>query len=148
MELRQKTELRTRLVPQLAQSLNILSLSSLEIRELIEKKLESNPLLEELRPKSKFSRSTTPYPIRSRQNNEDFDFQESLITKKDSLQDVLLRQLGCSTSTDEEFKIGQEIIGNINEKTLIINNPSDALVPGESVKTSQNTDAKESQTAK
>ena len=41
-----------------------------------------------------------------------------------------------------------EIIGNINEKTLIINNPSDALVPGESVKTSQNTDAKESQTAK
>ena len=31
------------------------------------------------------------------------------------MQDVLLRQLGYSTSTDEEFKIGQEIIGNINE---------------------------------
>ena len=115
MELRQKTELKTTLVPQLVQSLNVLSLSSMEIQELIEKKLESNPLLEELRPKSRFSRSTLPHPFHLRQNNEDFDFQGSLITKKASLQDILLRQLGFSTSTDEEFQIGQEIIGNINE---------------------------------
>jgi len=115
MELKQKTELKTTLVPQLVQSLNILSLSSMEIHELIEKKLESNPLLEELRPKSKLSKSALPRPFRSRQNNEDLDFQENFITKKTSLQDILFRQLGCSTSTDEEFKIGQEIIGNINE---------------------------------
>jgi len=115
MQLKQKTELRTGLVPQLAQSLNVLSLSSMEIQELIETKLESNPLLEEVRPKSELSGNTLPRPFRLRQNNEDFDFQESYITKKASLQDVLFRQLGCSTSTDEEFKIGQEIIGNINE---------------------------------
>ena len=115
MQLRQRTELKTGLAPQLAQSLNILSLSSMDIHELIEKKLESNPLLEERRPKSRLSKRTPSYPVRWRQNNEDFDSQESYITKKASLQDVLLRQLGYSTSTDEEFKIGQEIIGNINE---------------------------------
>ena len=115
MELRQKTELKTTLVPQLAQSLNILSLSSMEIQELIENKLESNPLLEELQPKSQLPKSTNPLTLRSRQNKNDFDFQENLITKKVSLQDMLLRQLGCSTFTDEEFTIGQEIIGNIDE---------------------------------
>jgi RNA polymerase sigma-54 factor len=43
------------------------------------------------------------------------DFKTSLVTKKPSLQDVLLRQLGMFADTDEDFRIGQEIIGNIDE---------------------------------
>jgi RNA polymerase sigma-54 factor len=42
------------------------------------------------------------------------DFAQSLITKKVSLQDFLLKQLGIFAQTDEELSIGLEIIGNID----------------------------------
>ena len=110
MELRQRTELRRLLVPELRQSLNVLALPFLEIKELIEKELETNPLLEESQP-------TEPplSPKNKLDTGIDLDFRLSLITKKISLQDILLRQLGMFTDKDEDFKIGQEIIGNIDE---------------------------------
>lgn len=109
MELKQKLELRRHLIPELAQSLNILALPLLEIKGLIEKELEDNPLLEELPPKE------PPLPYSERLKTASQDFRLGLLTKKVSLQDVLLRQLGMFTNTDEEFRIGQEIIGNIDE---------------------------------
>ena len=116
MELRQKTELRRLLVPQLTQSLNILALPLLEIRELIENELENNPLLEESPPKDTLSKiSTEPLPTSDALYGSDLEFRLSLINKKVSLQDMLLRHLGMFTNTDEEFTIGQEIIGNIDE---------------------------------
>ncbi len=107
MELRQKFELRKLLIPELSQSLNILALPLLDIKGLIAAELENNPLLEEqqLPP-------LRPIPT---MKGPDWDFQMDLITKKPTLQDVLLRQLGMFTNTDEEFRIGQEIIGNIDE---------------------------------
>ncbi len=105
MELRQKTELRRYLVPELRQSLNILALPLLEIKNLIEKELENNPLLEE----------SPPLPFSDNLNSQDLDFRLNLITKKETLQEILLRQLGMFTNTDEDFRIGQEIIGNIDE---------------------------------
>lgn len=110
MELKQKLELRKLLVPELRQSLNILALPHLEIRNLIENDLESNPLLEETEV-----RHEPPPSFQNSQNSADLDFRLTQITKKVSLQDVLLRQLGMFTDTDEEFKIGEEIIGNIDE---------------------------------
>lgn len=116
MEIRQKLELRRLLVPQLTQSLNILALPLLEIKELIEKELESNPLLEESLPKDTFSKANAELsPTPDALYGSDLEFRLSLITKKASLQDTLLRQLGMFTNTDEEFRIGQEIIGNIDE---------------------------------
>lgn len=105
MELRQRIELKKLLVPQMRQSLNILAMPLLHIKELVENELESNPLLEELRPPS----------CQVNADNSDLDFRLSLITKKVSLHDILLRQLGMFTNNDEDFRIGQEIIGNINE---------------------------------
>ncbi|MFA5156278.1 MAG: RNA polymerase factor sigma-54 [Candidatus Omnitrophota bacterium] len=106
MELRQKIELRKHLIPELSQSLNILALPLFEVQNLIAEELENNPLLEELsRPASQRSKLVGP----------DWDFQMDLITQKPTLQDMLLRQLGMFTNTDEEFRIGQEIIGNIDE---------------------------------
>ena len=114
MELKQKMELKYHLVPELSQSLNILALPTIEIRNLIEKELETNPLLEETRPQGlspKSANLSTPASY----FQEDWEFRQSLITQKTSLQDMLLRQLAMFTNTDEEFRIGQEIIGNIDE---------------------------------
>jgi RNA polymerase sigma-54 factor len=113
MELRQKTELRRYLVPELRQSLNILALPLLEIKNLIEKELEDNPFLEESPPPQKNTEAPLPPP--DSQDRPNLDFRLNLLTKKVTLQDVLLRQLSMFTNADEDFKIGQEIIGNIDE---------------------------------
>lgn len=112
MELRQRIELRHHLVPELRQSLNILALPLLEIKNLVEKELETNPLLEESAPTKE---ALAPLPLPDSLNTQDLDYRLSLITKRQTLQDVLLRQLGMFTNTDEDFQIGQEIIGNIDE---------------------------------
>lgn len=108
MELRQKIELRKTLIPELSQSLNVLALPLLDLKNLIEKELQTNPLLEEI-PSSvlpqRLKKESTLYPS---------DVKIGLITKKTTLQDVLLRQLGMFTNSDEDFRIGQEIIGNID----------------------------------
>ncbi len=112
MELRQKIELRRHLAPEMSQSLNILALPTLDIKGLIEQELESNPLLEEVR--KEIAHHHNP-PSSSSSSQEDWDFRQSLITQKTSLQDILLRQLAMFTDSDTDFRIGQEIIGNIDE---------------------------------
>jgi len=114
MEIRQKIELRRLLIPELNQSLKILSLPLLDLKSYVENELINNPFLEEI-PKKTTPKLTSPLSYRSGFTGPDADFRMSLITKKLSLQDILLRQLGMFANTDEEFKIGQEIIGNIDE---------------------------------
>lgn len=116
MEIKQRLELKKLLIPALRQSLNILTLPLLELKSWIEQEMENNPLLEEAPPKEaplKISRDLPP--LSAKQSDTDLDYRLNLITKEDSLQDILLRQLGMFTNTDEELKIGQEIIGNIDE---------------------------------
>lgn len=112
MELRQRIELRHHMVAELRQSLNILALPLLEIKNLVENELETNPLLEESAPPKD---AEAPLPFSNHLNTQNLDFRINLITKRQTLQDVLLRQLGMFTNTDEDFQIGQEIIGNIDE---------------------------------
>lgn len=117
MEIKQKLELRRHLVPELSQSLNILALPLLDIKNLIEKELEDNPLLEESLTKENALKKEQSLPLALSSNlpGVDQDFRLGLITKKISLQEALLRQLGMFTNSDEEFRIGQEIIGNVDE---------------------------------
>jgi RNA polymerase sigma-54 factor len=94
----------------------------------------NNPLLEEYQPKEAQKKAETPeefekwldsLPSTSSEserpvseaspNQSKTDFALSLITKKVSLQDILSRQLGMFSRTDEELIIGQEIIGNIDD---------------------------------
>ena len=116
--MKQKLQLRRLMAPELRQSLNILALPLPEVKDLIEKELESNPLLEESAPKDtlqKTRKDEPPLPYSETTQGPNLDFRLNLMTKKLSLQDMLLRQLGMFTNTDEEFRIGQEIIGNIDE---------------------------------
>ncbi|MFH1191226.1 MAG: RNA polymerase factor sigma-54 [Candidatus Omnitrophota bacterium] len=105
MEFRQKAELRHLMVPALAQSLKVLTMTSLDLRSLIEEELLNNPCLEE-----------GPPPLaRHSQGPPQEDLTDKINAKEVSLQEVLLRQLGMFVNTDEELRIGQEIIGNIDE---------------------------------
>lgn len=118
MEIRQRTEQRKLLIPALRQSLNILALPLLDLKALISQELESNPLLEETAPSSaemlEEYLSSSPIPQKT-PSATDSELALSLQAKNVSLQEVLLRQLGMFSKTDEDFKIGQEIIGNIND---------------------------------
>lgn len=110
MEIKQRMSLNKLLVPELNQSLKILSLPLLDLKNLIENELLDNPFLESkipVRPSLSYQNLSS-----SKLNS---DFRMSLITKKPSLRDVLQRQLGMFVNTDEELRIGQELIGNIDD---------------------------------
>ncbi|MDP3142674.1 MAG: RNA polymerase factor sigma-54, partial [Candidatus Omnitrophota bacterium] len=125
MEIRQRTELRRLLVPALRQSLKILTLPLTDLRAVVDQELESNPLLEEVQasetlPQKSEAEKLEEYlepssPTQDGLQGADSEAGLSLITKKVSLQDILLRQLGMFADTDEQLSIGQEIIGNIDE---------------------------------
>jgi RNA polymerase sigma-54 factor len=72
-------------------------------------------LLESLSSAQNDSETYTEDAQKSTEKDQKMDFSQSLITKKISLQDVLMRQLGMTITTAEEFAIGEEIIGNIDE---------------------------------
>ncbi|MFA5089396.1 MAG: RNA polymerase factor sigma-54 [Candidatus Omnitrophota bacterium] len=114
MDLKQKLELRHLLLPQLRQSLKILALPLLDLKNLLEQELVNNPFLEEI-PEAPSLPPATFSEIKRESKTPDLELRISFMTRETTLQDVLLRQLGMFTSTDEELKIGQEIIGNIDE---------------------------------
>lgn len=121
MQISQKTELRRLLVPQLRQSLKILALPLLDLKNALQDELDNNPFLEEAQglnasPGPSYSRGDASRRRLARNlQTPDLDFRIGLITKKVSLQDILLRQLGMFANSDQVFLIGQEIIGNIDE---------------------------------
>lgn len=112
-EIRQKTELRRLLIPSLTQSLNILALPLFDLREVVERELENNPLLEEA-PPVRQPKPKKDYEKHSREFTNE-DLRLSLVSQKASLQEYLLRQLGMFSDSDEDFRVGEEIIGNIDE---------------------------------
>ncbi len=113
MEIRQQMALRKLLVPELRQSLKILTLPLLDLRDIVEQELVSNPFLEETQIAS--TPSLSPSAANSNAPEDTYDYRQSLITRELTLQDILLRQLGMFTNCNEDFRIGQEIIGNIDE---------------------------------
>ncbi|MDD5729703.1 MAG: RNA polymerase factor sigma-54 [Candidatus Omnitrophica bacterium] len=121
--MKQKLEMRRLMAPELRQSLNILALHLLDLGQLVEQEIISNPFLEETQQEQ----TASPLPIsqedidrfsseapRGKIDQKDTSFAE-ILTKKVSLHDILLRQLGMFANTDEELKIGAEIIGNIDD---------------------------------
>ena len=118
MNLRQKIELRNYLLPVLQQSLKILPLSLPELKLLIEEKLLDNPFLEETGRRKTLSeyKSSSSYNTNSNKTKGNgFDPFTELVTQKSSLKNVLLNELAMFTSDPLELKIGEEIIGNIDE---------------------------------
>lgn len=113
MKIHQRTELKHLMAPALRQSLKILSIASLDLKTLIEEELVANPCLEE-QPTEEHLQTTPPLTNRSEDDSQS-DFMDNIPNKAVSLQEVLLRQLGMFANTDEELRIGHEIIWNIDE---------------------------------
>ncbi len=145
LSLRQKQKLI--LTPQLYQAINILQLNLVELRNLIDKELVENPLLEISEEASSMiekinqeentnSQAEEPDKSREEDNIDDWlsylkekDYQPSLgrpisekentyenfIYYKESLQDYLLTQLGTAINNDTDYKIGEYLIGNIDD---------------------------------
>jgi len=81
----------------------------LELKELVEEELQTNPLLEE-------DFQPVGSPLKINLKAEDNDYRRDLrLTKPLSLQENLLRQLRILATSQEEIDIGEEIIGNIDD---------------------------------
>ncbi len=118
MELRQRTELRRLLIPELKQSMAVLTLPVLELRSLIQEELLTNPTIEEV-PLEELggiisASRTGPVADGSFAQDEDepgFD----VAAPSSSLYDILLTQLSIFTENDADFSIGLELLSCIDE---------------------------------
>ncbi|MBU4374034.1 MAG: RNA polymerase factor sigma-54, partial [Euryarchaeota archaeon] len=82
----------------------------LKLKEFIERQIEENPLVNA--EKDKEPELDFGYNF---DDEEKKNYRESLITKPATLQEHLLRQLHLFTGSDDERKIGELIIGNIDD---------------------------------
>ncbi len=132
MKLRQSQKLTQTLslTPQMKQSLHVLQLPLIELKEYIEAESSENPVLEtetvyepeldiikQIENVFKRQKDWTEYPLGS--SHEDVqkkrDYRESLITNKITLEDNLLRQLRMLVLSERKYKIAEAIITNLDD---------------------------------
>jgi RNA polymerase sigma-54 factor len=140
------------LAPQLQQSLQILQVPMLELRNLIQQEMESNPVLEDdsIEPsiedrkredddfKEEFDRlskldeewrdymaQSGSYSSRSQEDEERRQFFFDSIISNETLQQHLVEQLGSSDLNSDQRKIGELIIGNIDDLGFLTSSPEE-----------------------
>lgn len=129
LKLSPKLTYKLRLTPQIKLALNLLQLPLAQLKEYIKEEIEKNPLLEpsdDATSKEKLDEILKK--IENRENKEsesdilwteeDEDkkqYRESLISASPTLQEHLSRQLRLFSNSEDERKIGESIIGNIND---------------------------------
>jgi len=129
VKLQSKLTYKLRLTPQIKLSLNLLQLPLAQLKEYIKEEIEKNPLLEpsEDTTSSNGKLDEILKKIENRENKEsesdilwteeDEDkkqYKESLISTPLTLQEHLSRQLHLFANSEDERKIGESIIENIN----------------------------------
>jgi len=105
-----KLTYKLRLTRQMRLAINLLQMPLIKLKEFIERQIEENPLLnteKDKEPELDFSYNFD--------DEEKKNYRESLITKPATLQEHLLKQLHLFTSSYDERKIGELIIGNIDD---------------------------------
>jgi len=132
MELKQTQKFAQKLVltPQMRQSLRILQMPLLELKDYIEKEIEENPViekeikdsqetvyLEESLIESMSQNEYQQYPAGDYANelNKKKSYRENLLTKEKTLQEILLQQLRMRKFSEKEYIIGEFIIHYIDE---------------------------------
>jgi len=112
VKLQPKLTYKLRLTPQIKLALNLLQLPLARLKEYIEEEIEKNPLL------GPSEDTTSSYESDILHTGEDEDkkqYRESLISTSLTLQEHLSRQLHLFSGSEDERKIGESIIGNIND---------------------------------
>jgi RNA polymerase sigma-54 factor len=146
MKLKLEPTLRQTLAPQLIQSLRLLQMPILKLEQVIRQELSTNPLLEEVEPIEETTEATNAQeneeepqldPQLDRINWDDYLSDENEIPFREekeegekgwertpvlekTLYDHLIEQLHFSRLNKEEIKIGEYIIGNIDESGYLV----------------------------
>lgn len=113
LELKQKQQFL--LAPQLQQAIHILQLPTLDLNNLIEQELESNPCLEIPEVDAQvLAKQKEDFPVA--RNDADLSEPEPTpLFYQVTLAEHLLSQLRLAYSSDKELEIGELIIGSLNE---------------------------------
>ena len=124
LKLAPKLTYKLRLSPQMKLSLNLLQLPLIKLKDYISEEIEKNPLLEPadaenigmpmLQHSEPLQEQVEPQMPWSEEDEEKKEYRENLITAPLTLQEHLLKQLHLVSSSDQEVKIGELIIGNID----------------------------------
>ncbi|MDR1304244.1 MAG: RNA polymerase factor sigma-54 [Verrucomicrobiales bacterium] len=141
--LQQNFSLAQTLSPQMQQSLQFLQAPALELRALIQRELQSNPVLEEQEPEPEARREDADHDAESEPpKKQDEDWREyfsqsqpskaasSELQKKrdfffdsqvaaETLSAHLRQQLTLDTANQTLLMVGEEIIGNLNENGFL-----------------------------
>ncbi|MDP2922296.1 MAG: RNA polymerase factor sigma-54 [Candidatus Omnitrophota bacterium] len=129
LKLTPKLTYKLRLSPQMKLSLSLLPLPLVKLKEYIIEEIEKNPLLEVLTSESVFpnnkqnsdivtnieQQNSEPESPWSEEDEKKRQYKESLIATSPTLQEHLSRQLHLFVNFDGERKIGELIIGNIDD---------------------------------
>ena len=138
---------RLMLSPNLQQSLKILQLPAIELKEYIDEELEKNPALEAAEKEPELpeaeaedgsldlekiaehleNESTADYGRSEVDRNpkKDFNF-DNIANQAYSLEEHLLWQLQLTEVSDGEYKTGEYLIGNINEDGYLLTTTQEA----------------------
>jgi len=142
-----KQQQQLRMTPQLYQAIKIMALPLLELRDTIQEELEKNPALEVVEENSPLSLDDTGR--RTSEEQEYFEntsdpgyikvqggssredahrkFIEGVLTRPESLHEHLLWQLRLQPINDEEFRIGEYLIRNLDDNGFHIENPENSI---------------------
>lgn len=120
------------LTPFLRQSIEVLMLPQADLTTAIEQELQENPLLEAdeitLHQTFKMLKSLTPRTLNETHMSNDGDNEPEGIHVEDTptLEDSLIKQLHLEVEDPGKRKIGEFIIGNLNEEGFFQMNTSEA----------------------
>ncbi|MDR0403873.1 MAG: RNA polymerase factor sigma-54 [Treponema sp.] len=145
-------EQRFKLSPQIYQSIKLMELPVMDLREKIQEELEKNPALEMLEEPATVSLDESyeqgydsgkdddyftlgsDFPFTRRDGEEESgkkrQFLEGAISRPETLQEHLLWQLALETADDDIRRIGELLIQNLDEDGFHIE-PVDLLLAGE-----------------
>ena len=114
------------LAPQLRQSLKILQVSAMELRDVIMEELQLNPTLEELPPDNVSLDETNERILQSHHevtrhglDRKKHDFLMDSLTAEVSLQDHLFQQIGCMELPIKAEEALHFLIGSLDEKGFL-----------------------------
>jgi RNA polymerase sigma-54 factor len=132
-------EQRLKMNPQLLQSIKLMELPAVELRERIDLELERNPALEIIEDKSTipldeedskqkeiyeyFETTSDPGRRGAQASEEHKRFIEGILTRSETLQEHLLRQLQLEPVDDELKETAETLIQNLNDDGFYMEKP-------------------------
>ena len=102
---------KLRLTPQMRLGISLLQMPLIKLKEYIKQELEKNPLLESVERPSKEERDFQDNYC----DDDEKNYKESVVTKPTSLAEHLSNQLHLLANSNDEQRIGEIIIDNIDD---------------------------------